>query len=283
MTALWLTVLLIVILLVKHFFLWHPVDVSHLYRHGPLKIGHRGSPKVAPENTIPSYLKAVESRLEAIELDVLSTSDGKVVCSHNHDLERETDGYGYIKKMTYAELAGVDAGIKFPAYSPCNIPLLEEVLDIIPENVVVNIEIKSEKPFDLRTARHVVNIIRERNLYHRVLVSSFHPLTIGRIKWLDRRIPTAYVWDNENVPDILKKPRFIDLVHPDMFHPAVHLVNENLVRFARRKGLRVNVWTVNNQPAMEWLFRLRVDGIISDFPELMHRAAAKMGGENDTA
>ncbi len=83
-------------LLVKHLFFWHPMDVSHLYENGPLLMGHRGSPREAPENTLASFQKAMESGLRAVEMDVLCTADGEVVCSHNHDLERETDGYGYI-------------------------------------------------------------------------------------------------------------------------------------------------------------------------------------------
>ena len=284
MTAVWLIMAFIGILLVKHFVLWHPLDVSHLYTSGTLKIGHRGCPLEAPENTIPSYQRAIEAGLNFIEIDVLSTADGKVVCSHDHDLERATDGYGYIHKMAFVELAGIDAAIKFPAFSPCKIPLFVEVLDNIPEEILLDIEIKAASRFDLTTAKQLVNIIRERDLYHRVVVSSFHPLVIGGIKWLDRKIPTAYIWtDRDILPKILRKPRFINLVHPDIFHPEVHLVDMNLVRYARRKGLKINVWTVNNLTAMVWLLKLGADGIISDFPELMHDAVSSIGEANEVA
>lgn len=245
------------------------MDVSHFYRNGALMMGHRGSPKEAPENTIPSYLKAVDQGLSMIELDVVTTKDGKVVCSHNFDLERETDGYGYIYDKTYSELTSVNAGIKFPELAPCRLPLLVEVIDALPDDLFINIEIKAEKAFDLKSVKPVVNIVKKRNLYHRVLISSFHPLVIGLVKIFDPRIPTAYIWSDEDVPDILKKPRFVDLVHPDMFHPEAHLVTDDLVRFASRKGLPINVWTVNSLPVMYWLLNMGVNGIISDFPHLM--------------
>jgi len=259
------------------------MDVGYLYKHGCLKLGHRGSPNRAPENTIPSFLKALDEGLKNIEVDVISTKDGKVVCSHNHDLERETDGAGYIHEKTYKELHGINAGFRFPEYSPCSIPLLEEVLDILPEDIIVDIEIKSRKVVDIKTAKYVAEIIKKRNLYFRVMVSSFHPLVIGRIKWIDRRIPTAYIWENQQVPHIIKKPRFINLVHPDILHPDVQLMDEHVMKFARRKGLRVHPWTVNNQPAIEWLLKLGVDGIFSDFPELMHRAVENVGETNESA
>lgn len=243
-----------------------------------MKIGHRGAPKGAPENTIASYLKALEVGLDAIEIDVIATRDGRVVCSHNHDLERETSGSGYIHQMTYQELKDVDAAVKFPEFSPSKLPLLEEVLDALPGDCVLDIEIKATGFVDIKAARSVARIIRRRNLYHRVIVSSFHPLVVGTIKWMDRRIPTAYLWTNRDlVPKYLRKPRFLRLLHPDFFHPEAHLVSENLIRSARNRGMRVNAWTVNNRPAMEWLLKLGVDGLISDFPELMHQAAKNVG------
>lgn len=268
---------LIAVAVVKHVVLWRPRDVSRFYVNGPLKIGHRGAPMAAPENTLASYRKAVEAGLEAIEMDVMVTRDGKIVCSHNHDLERETSGTGYIHRMTYRELQTVDAAVKFPQFSPSRLPLLEEVLNAIPGDRIIDIEIKAIG-FDLRAAREVVRIIRKGNLHNRVMVSSFHPLVIGTVRWLDRRIPTAYIWtDRDLVPKVLRKPRFVNLVHPDFFHPEVHLVTRDLIRWARRRGMRVNVWTVNNLPALEWLLRLGVDGLISDLPELMHKAVEHSG------
>jgi glycerophosphoryl diester phosphodiesterase len=130
----------------------------------------------------------------------------------------------------------------------------------------------------------VADIIRRRNLYGRVMVSSFHPLVIGRIKILDSRVPTAYIWTDDNtVPKILRKPRFINLVHPDMLNLEAHLLDDYTLTLAHRKGMKINTWTVNSQPAMEWLLRKGADGIISNYPELMHSAVRKTAGTNETA
>ena len=274
-----LLILAVVLAIVaKHIFFWRPIDTDHLYTNGPLLMGHRGSPKTRPENTSPSFYHAVESGLSAVEIDVLATRDDKIICSHNHDLERETNGYGYIRNIDYSDLKKVNAGIKYPELSPTPIPLLEEVIDKLPEEIFLNIEIKSEKPFGLKTADLLVKLIRQKNLHHRVVVSSFHPFIIWRVKSLDKGIPTAYIWSNQLVPKILRKPWFINLVHPDMLNPEAHLVTENLVSYARRKGVRLNVWTVNNYPAMIWLLKQGVDGIISDYPNLMLKAANSIKG-----
>ena len=113
-------------IMAKHLFFWRPLDVDRLYANSPLLMGHRGSPKTRPENTSPSFNHAVESGLSAVEIDVMATRDGKIVCSHNHDLERETDGLGYVHEMGYDDLKGVNPGIKHPELSPAPIPLLRK-------------------------------------------------------------------------------------------------------------------------------------------------------------
>ncbi len=269
MEVLLIFLVLIGIFLIKHLFFWSPLDVSHLYQNGPLKIGHRGSPKEAPENTLPSFEKAVSSGLSAIEIDVVRTKNDKLVCSHNIDLERETDSFGYIDERTYTELIDVNASVKFDGYSPTRIPLLEEVLEELPDDIIINIEIKTRKLFDKSSVDAVVKTIQRKKMHHRTIISCFNPLVILLVKWRDSTIITAYIWDVESVPPLLKKPLFVNLVHPDLFHPSVYLANENTLRFARRKGLRVNVWTVNNQSAINWLLKVGVDGIFSDFPPLL--------------
>jgi glycerophosphoryl diester phosphodiesterase len=276
MTSIAFLLFIVSAIIVKHLFFWHPMDVSHLYRDGPLMMGHRGSPRVAPENTILSFQRALDAGLGAVEVDVLCTKDGEVVCSHNHDLERETDGSGYINESDFSELRGINAGIKFPNLGVTPIPTLAELISALPPNSIFNIEIKSIKLLDLHAVQKVVALIRKHKLQGRVMISSFNPLVIGRVKMIDHTIPTAYLWSDENVPSILTKPRFINVVHPDILHPTAHLMNENVISFAKRKRLRLNVWTVNNLPAMDWLMALGVDGLISDFPTLMLETSGKM-------
>lgn len=277
MTSLLLLLLLVGALAVKHLFFWQPIDVGHLYQNGPLMMGHRGAPREAPENTIPSFQRAVELGLDAVEVDVICTLDGDVVCSHNHDLERETDGFGYIHESDYSTLAGINAGVKFPGLGVTPLPRLTDLITALPNHCIFDIEIKSDKPLDWAAAPEVVTLIRQHDLHGRVMVSSFNPLVLARVKMMDSTIPTAYLWSDENVPPILTKPRFINLVHADILHPATHLVDENVMKFALRKKMCVNVWTPNNAPAIRWLLSLGVDGIISDFPELIREAGEAHG------
>lgn len=263
------------VLLLKHLFFWRPVDVDHLYNDGPLLMGHRGAPMEAPENTLLSFQKALEKGIRGIEVDVISTADGELVCSHNHDLERETDGFGYIHETLYTDLKSIDAGVKFPKLERSPLAKLKDIIVELPTSTIFNIEIKSLHALDFSSVRTVIKIISEKNLFRRVFISSFNPLVLWRVKMFDRNIPTAYLWSDENVPPILTKPRFINLVHPDMLHPSAHLVDDKVLLFAQQKKLRINVWTVNNLPAMKWLLKKGADGLISDFPALLPEAVCQ--------
>ena len=76
---------------IRYMFFWEPVDTKNIFGSSPLLIAHRGTPFTIPENTLKSLKNAINIGFEAIEVDVCSTKDKVVVCSHNIDLERETN------------------------------------------------------------------------------------------------------------------------------------------------------------------------------------------------
>jgi glycerophosphoryl diester phosphodiesterase len=228
--------------------LWRPKDCDHFYKTQPLFFAHRGAIHREPENTIRSFLAAVSAGLPAIEMDVMSTQDGAVVCSHNFDLERKTSGDGMIHELTFNDLKT----------QADEIPALEEVLRTIPEHIILNIEIKTRRLWDIKTTKETVRLIKKFNRTKTTILSSFNPLIILLAGILDRRIYTAFiVWDK-------KWMWLTDWIHPDLLHPEFGLVTTDLLRFANNKNMRLNVWTVNSKPAIELLKSIGIDGIITD-------------------
>jgi glycerophosphoryl diester phosphodiesterase len=154
-------------------------------------------------------------------------------------------------------------GIKSRASTKNNdhFPQLENVIKNIPDEVKINIEIKTRKVIDILIVKELVGIIKRMNISHKVLVSSFNPLAIWYAKILDKNIRTGFLYDN---------PRFLflkNIIHPDCIHPKQSLVTQNLVKHCKDRGLSVNVWTVNNKAAINWLIKQGVDGIITDNPK----------------
>ena len=98
-------------------------------------VSHRGVTVNSPENTIESYLEAVDRGFRWIELDVLCTKDRALVCSHNYDLERETDSHGYIHHSMLKDVKNAYTGVHKGYYGGFRIPSLTEVLDNVPDNI----------------------------------------------------------------------------------------------------------------------------------------------------
>jgi glycerophosphoryl diester phosphodiesterase len=260
MSGLFFFILLLTAILLKHFYWWTPRDTTRLYSRRPLYFAHRGALHRAPENTLPAYQAALDAGMPALELDVLATRDGKLVCSHNFDLERETDGFGYIDELNWEQVKTVNAAAKWGG-EKVPLPLLEEVLAWVPEGAILDVEVKTRGVWDVKTAIKVARLIRESGLADRSLLTSFNPFALLAIRLLVPELLTGFVLEDQRMLS------FVNLTHPDCLHPRADLVTPDLLRFAQERGLAVNAWTVNSKPAINWLLKNGVDGIITDRPE----------------
>jgi glycerophosphoryl diester phosphodiesterase len=98
---------------------------------GPLPVGHRGLVRHAPENTLAAFAACLELRL-GFELDVRRSKDGTLVCVHDDDVKRTTDGKGKVAELTLAQLKKLDAGRWFaPEFAGERVPTLEEALALV--------------------------------------------------------------------------------------------------------------------------------------------------------
>lgn len=109
----------------------------------PLIHAHRGASAYAPENTLPSFRKAVELHSDGVENDIHLTLDNQWVVCHDDDIARTSNGQGCISQMTLAQLRQYDFGSKFaPEFAGTPIPTLEEFLQVVSDMNPINIEIK---------------------------------------------------------------------------------------------------------------------------------------------
>lgn len=254
---LYFVIIAVILILTAYCLWWKPKQADNYYNQRTLWFAHRGTMLHEPENTLASFICAVELGFPAIEVDVVSTKDGVVICSHNFDLERKTNGYGYIHKKDYPAVKNLK--VVGPAENKREqISTLNQVLDMIKEPTSINIEIKTSKWLDFKTAWLVGNLIKEKNLKNRVMVSTFNALTLCFIHLFFRSINTGYIVNQKYmIPPI-------HFAKPDFIHPRGDLISVELIKYAKQKGLRINAWTINTKPAIEWLEKQGVDGIITD-------------------
>ena len=222
--------------------------------------GHRGLLNRAPENTWLGFQAALDAGFRSIEMDVLQTKDGKIVCTHNFDLERETDGKGYIDCKTLFELETINAGVKWSNIKS-TIPTLESALVRLPKGCQVNIEIKTRKFMDWSTPREVIKIIKKLKIQNDVIISSFNPIALRIVKCVESSFKTGLLFKDTRAVGL------ISFARPNYIHPRSDIVTDDLIKYAQRYKLGINVWTVNSRVGMQFFIEKKVKGIITDYPE----------------
>ncbi|HKE24399.1 MAG TPA: glycerophosphodiester phosphodiesterase family protein [Bryobacteraceae bacterium] len=113
-------------------------------------IAHRGEHLRHPENTMPAFEEAVRVGADFIEVDVQTTSDGKLVLSHDGTVDRCTNGHGKVFEMTFEQVEALDAGIKTgPEFSGTRIPKFDQALDLARGKIGVYVDVKNASARDL--------------------------------------------------------------------------------------------------------------------------------------
>src|SRR5512136_2560745 len=130
-----------------------------------LRVGHRGARGHAPENTLASFDLAVEMGVNVVETDVHLSKDGEVVLIHDHTVDRTTNGHGFVKDLTLAELKWLDAGSWYdPKYAGERIPTLAELLTWAKDRVGVAIEIKNGPIYYPGIAEKTIRLLRDHGM-----------------------------------------------------------------------------------------------------------------------
>lgn len=239
-----------------------------------LVIAHRGASGVAPENTLAAFREAVRLGAEWIELDVQFSREGVPVVLHDETLNRTSSGRGAVSRKSVEELRGLDAGSWFDErFRGEPIPTLEQVLQWIrptPANLLI--EIKKGKGFPPEFARTVAAMLEREGMQSRVLVQSFDPVAVQRVKEADSSLSTLLLM-NYRSPDPAREALQVGAEGAAIRHD---LVSAETVRNLRDHNLKLFVWTVNEVEDIRRMLALGVDGIISDFPDRVRKLRDQM-------
>jgi len=132
---------------------------------GVVAISHRGEHLHHPENTMAAFQAAYEAGADFFELDVRTTSDGKLVLSHDATVDRCTNGRGEVAKMTFDEIRKLDAGIKMgPQFAGTKVPTFDEALEFAHGKIGVYIDAKRI------SAKDLVDAVERHDLVDHVVV-----------------------------------------------------------------------------------------------------------------
>lgn len=246
-----------------------------------LVFAHRGLATTSAENTLEAFRAAVAAGAQWIETDVNTTADGQIVVFHDPTLNRMAGRSGVIGQMTWSELKDCEL------IGGGKIPLLSEALAAFPE-IPFNIDLK-----DTASAENIAQVLREAGAEHRVRLASFSE---ARLRVAHRRLREAglpvqlsaskkiftlffllsrlspRIWPAlQKVGGRVLTP-FDSLQIPDHHVLAgrrVNLIDRRLLEAARRAGVQVHVWTIDDEPTMRRLLALGVDGIVTNRTDLL--------------
>lgn len=213
--------------------------------------GHRGAKALAPENTLPSFLKALECGATGIEFDVRATADGVPVILHDDELDRVAGVHARVSELRYAELSRVKVR------GEARIPTLREVLAFAKGRLNVDIEVKVPG-----VEEEVVEALRELGMLEEAVVTSFLPAPLKRVKELEPRVEVGLLveeWDDEylGIAEELGAAAVL---------PSREAATRELVEKLKSRGFDVIIWTVNDAEEARRLFSYGVDGVITDDP-----------------
>jgi glycerophosphoryl diester phosphodiesterase len=252
-------------------------------RGWPIPFIHRGGAAVVPEDTIQGFHEGLKYGDGVIECDVHSTLDGELVVMHDPKVDRTTNGTGLISQLSYADVEQLDAGHRFSTDGGktfpwrgkgVKVPTLAQVYEEFPSSPV-NIEIKkTPRP---NVEQLVAAAIDAQGAQSRTLVVSQSWATMRRFRQASKnRVATAsstlellFYW-------VLSLVRLTWLIHPSFQalqppekYRGLRIVSPGFIRAAHRQGLRVDVWTIDEEADMRKLLSWGVDGIMTDRPDVL--------------
>ena len=209
-------------------------------------IAHRGFSARAPENTIAALTLALEEGATAVEFDLRTSGDGNPVLMHDKTLSRTTNGIGKVEELSLREITKLDAGSWFNStFEGERVPSLAEALECLKVQVkTIFAELKGEST--TQNLRNVVSITRAAGLLDKTV---FIAKDWSLLDELRRHAPEALVGPiverreqtHEAFTRVTNDPRaLID------FDARILLKDPDIARYAKRNGVEIAVWTVDN-------------------------------------
>jgi len=241
----------------------------------PLIIAHRGDSAHRPENTLASFASALEQGADLVEFDVQLSKDGQVVVIHDPTLDRTTSGQGKVSELTLAEIRSVSAG--YPerfgaAFTGERVPVLAEVLGLLRGRAKAMIEIKSDSVTDAEedgVEARMIAEIRRAGMEDEVALISFDRRALRRCQALAPEMVRGHLFYRATPEEVLAGAREVG---SRLVMPEKGMLSEDLRDQAKRAGLIMATWVVDDPEELQALARFDLYGIGSNRPGVMLEA-----------
>jgi glycerophosphoryl diester phosphodiesterase len=252
----------------------------------PLIFAHRGFGVHAPDNSLYAVERAMDAGMDGVDVDGQRTSDSALVIFHDLSVDRLTNGTGRVRDLTLDQLRALDLGAKFDSFRvQAPVHPFEDFVARTKGRGILMVELKVPSAKASGIEQLAVDIIRKHDAHANVILSSFNPLVLYRLKKLDPRVRTALIfmdtnWNAELLAEVKPEDR-VDLpwfvrqefirrairkiVRPDMLS-INHEVDEAVTDRLIAKGWPVFIWTIDEEPQIASALAKEPFGVITDEP-----------------
>lgn len=234
----------------------------------PLVIGHRGFPAQYPENTMVSFMSAVDAGVGMIELDITLSRDSEIVVIHDDTLDRTTNGSGLVSDFTLQALRKFDAGSWFDKkFAGQKIPTIDEILDSLVNKVMINVEIKQTATGSSSYVELIVEkllaVVEARDAKQRILISSFDPEILKAVTGSQHHPEVALLLEEAIDENALALAEGLGAMS---IHSNVDTLDTETVNKVRARRFLVFPYNVDSEIKVRRAINMDVDGLFVDDP-----------------
>lgn len=240
-----------------------------------LIIAHRGASKQAPENTIPAFKLAIQQNADGIEGDFRLTKDGEIVCIHDALTKRVGNVNKVVQDLTLDELKQIDVGKWFSKdWQGLTIPTLTEVLEILPKNKKLFIEVKC----GVEIVPSLLSILNNNSTNkEQIVIISFDSEVLKAIKNSLPSIKTLFLSSfkgnyltSKLIPSVEKVLEILTYIKADGFSSQAHkLLDEKFINKIMKAGYEYHVWTVDDIAKAQKFMKMGVNSITTNTPSYL--------------
>jgi glycerophosphoryl diester phosphodiesterase len=245
-------------------------------------VAHRGLSATAPENTMAAFRLAAEVGCDLLEFDVHLTKDDQLVVIHDDTLDRTTNGHGYVRDHTLAEIRALDASYGNAAYAGERVPTLDELVGWGKRaGITLSLEIKQPAPVGGRPkyphiADHVAGMLTAHGMADRTLVHSFDHPTVLEMRQLLPKIATAVNYGGGTLTDPLLLSTAADASGIGAWWAWV---SKTVCDAAHRQRMHAHAWGMADPPdpdVVALLVRAGIDSLDTTDPRVLRPILAAL-------
>ena len=237
----------------------------------PRVCAHRGFNTVAPENTMPAFGAAVSMGAEEIEFDIWATKDGELVTAHDPNLERVSNGSGYITYHTLAQLKELDFGSRFSEkLKGLKLPTFEEILKQFAGRVIMNIHVKiwdalddPENDIDPRYEQ-IAELIKKYDCEQHVYFMTTHTESLCEMRKLLPKASYCQGSQKGQGGNDLMVERAIENGFDKVQFVVWRPIKKEMIDLAHSHGIMCNVCQANDAESAKEFLRMGIDTVMTD-------------------